>query len=475
MSRQRLLFAASEVYPFAKSGGLADVAHSLPRALSTMYDVHVMMPLYQFVDRKLFGIKPLGTSFEVVMGGVTYSVEIYGCTYEGISYRFIYAPLLCDREYLYGTAEKAYDDNALRFGLFSAAIVAYVREEKYDLVHLNDWQSALVALWIAEDSSLNTKTLFTIHNLAYQGTFEWNVLEKLGLDERYFSMDGLEFYGQVNFMKAGIAYADKITTVSPTYAKEILTSAFGCGLEGFLKHHRNKLTGIVNGIDTEHFSPSKDKALINPYTDLTGKLINKKAYLKAIGCQGIKKPLFVFVARFTSQKGMDILIEALPKLASHQCNISILGQGELNYHDQLKAITWEYNNVHLEFGYDEALSHRMYAAADFLLMPSLFEPCGLNQMIAMHYGAIPVVHHVGGLVDTVHSLKYFDPKSEYGYGIIFTKPTARALLNAFGHALALYENKRTYNKITKHNMKCDFSWQESAKSYHELYQIMIKG
>ena len=475
MSKQRLLFTASEVYPFAKSGGLADVAHSLPRALNEMYDVHVMMPLYQFVDRKLFGIKPLGKSFVVVMGGVKYPVEIYGCTYEGIEYRFIHSSLLCDREFLYGTAENAYDDNAIRFGLFSAAIVAYVREEKYDILHLNDWQSALAALWIYEDETIETKTLFTIHNLAYQGVFEWTVLQKLGVDESHFNMDGLEFYGQVNFMKAGIAYSNMITTVSPTYAKEILTSEFGCGLEGFLDYHRHKLVGIVNGIDTEHFSPSEDEALIAPYVDLRGKTVNKRAYLKEVGFKDAKKPLFIFVGRFASQKGLELLIEALPKIVALECNIAVLGEGEVKYHNAFKAIADKHHNIDVVFGYDEALSHRMYAAADFFLMPSLFEPCGLAQMIAMHHGAIPVVHHVGGLVDTVHKVKDFDPKSENGYGIAFMKPTTRAFMHAFGQALALYKNKRTYNKITKHNMKCDFSWQESAKSYHELYQTMVKG
>ncbi len=195
------------------------------------------------------------------------------------------------------------------------AIVAYLKQEKYEIVHLNDWQSALVALWLYEDKTIDTKTLFTIHNLAYQGTFEWTVLQKLGIDESHFSMDGLEFYGQVNFMKAGIAYADMITTVSPTYAKEILTSGFGCGLEGFLHYHRHKLVGIVNGIDIEHFSPSNDEALIAPYVDLRGKAVNKRAYLKEIALKDAKKPLFVFVGRFTSQKGLDLFIEVLPKIA----------------------------------------------------------------------------------------------------------------------------------------------------------------
>lgn len=474
MSKKRLLFAASEVYPFAKSGGLADVAHSLPRALSGEYDVHVVMPLYQFVNRELFAIESLGVHFDIMMGGVKYVVELFGCRYEGLEYRFIYTPLLCDREFLYGPPERGYDDNALRFGLFGYAMLALLKHEKYAVVHLNDWQTALLALLIKEDKTVQTKTLFTIHNLAYQGTFNWSMLQKLGIDDSYFTMDGIEFYGQVNFMKAGIAYADKITTVSPTYAKEILTSEFGCGLEGFLKHHRNKLVGIVNGIDMVHFSPSLDKALVEPYSDLTGKKVNKKAYLGEVGLKGVNKALLVFIARFTLQKGMDLLIEVLPKIALQECNIAILGEGEAQYHNALKTIANTYPNIHLAFGYDESLSHRMHAAADFLLMPSLFEPCGLNQMIAMHYGAIPVVHHVGGLVDTVHKEKDFDPKLSQGYGIAFTNPTEYAFIKAIYHALEIYANKRYHNKIAKHNMTCDFSWKKSAKSYLQLYADIME-
>lgn len=470
MSKQQLLFAASEVYPFAKSGGLADVAHSLPRALSSEYAVHVVMPLYQFVDRKRFGIAALGEHFNVVMGEELYPVEMYGCTFEGVEYRFIYSPLLCDRDFLYGLPESGYEDNAIRFGLFNYAILALLKDKRYDIAHLNDWQCALVPLLIQEDETVQTKTIFTIHNLAYQGAFKSSMLKALGIADKYFTMDGLEFYGQVNFMKAGIAYADKITTVSPTYAKEILTAEFGCGLEGFLQHHRSKLVGIVNGIDTEHFSPSKDTALVAPYTDLRSKAVNKRAYIEEIELKDAKKPLFIFIGRFTCQKGMDLFIEALPHMLLLECNIAILGEGEEKYHDTLKAIADKHHNIHLEFGYNEPLSHRMYAAADFFLMPSLFEPCGLAQMIAMHYGQMPVVHHVGGLADTVHHYKDFDVKTAKGYGIVFPKPSAASFLKAIDQALALYETKAHYNKIVKHNMTCDFSWKESARSYLELYK-----
>jgi starch synthase len=474
MYKPPLLFAASEVYPFAKSGGLADVAHSLPRALASEYEVSVVMPLYRCIDREKYAISALGEAFEIEMGGVKYPVELFGCEYEGLRHIFIYSPLLSEKEFLYGTPEKGYEDNAVRFGIFNYVIVSLLKRRQYAIAHLNDWQSALVPLLLKDEETVNTKILYTIHNLAYQGTFEKSSLAELGLDEECFTMEGIEFYGMLSFMKAGIAYADRVTTVSPTYAKEILTPEFGCGLEGFLRHHRHKLSGIINGINAEHFSPEHDRALVAPYSDLSGKVLNKKAYLREVGLKGAKKPLFVFVGRFTSQKGLDLLLQSLPKMASTECNIAFLGEGEEKYHVALKEIMSRHPNIYLEFGYNEAHSHRMYAAADFLLMPSLFEPCGLNQMIAMTYGTMPLVHRVGGLADTVFAYTDFEPLTNRGYGVVFAKPREGLFLKAFEQARVLYKNKRHYNRIIKHNMRCDFSWQESSKAYLELYAQLLK-
>lgn len=470
MSERRVLFASSEVYPFAKSGGLADVAHALPRTLNKSTHIDVVMPLYQFISRERFNIVDLRRTFEIEMGDINYSISLYGCYYEGVNYLFIDSPLLCEREFLYGTPEAGYDDNAMRFGIFNYAIIALLQEQSYDIVHLNDWQCGLVALLLQEKPELRVKSAFTIHNLAYQGTFDAHFLKALGINEKYFSLEGIEFYGLLSFMKAGIAYADAVTTVSKQYAKEILSSEFGCGLEGFLYQHRHKLHGIINGLDSEHFSPANDKALMLPYNNMSDKLVNKKAYLKEVQLKGAQKPLFIFIGRFTWQKGMELLISGLETMATHSCNIAILGEGEAQYHEALKQLSSKHENIYLEFGYDESLSHRMYAAADFLLMPSLFEPCGLNQMIAMAYGAMPIVHHVGGLVDTVNALKNFKTGSQQAYGIIFKKPEARAFNKAINSALALYATKREFNKIVKHNMQCDFSWSNSAREYVRLYE-----
>lgn len=473
MNNKRMLFASSEVYPFVKTGGLADVSHSLPRALNESYEVSVVLPLYNAIDRKQFKIK-LIESFEITMGGSLYPVELYGTTYENVAYRFIYAPLLCDREFLYGPPEYGYEDNALRFGLFSYAIAELLRREKYAIAHLNDWQCALAALLIKEDSSIETKCVYTIHNLAYQGVFPPSLLPQIGINESYFTMDALEFYNQVNFMKAGIAFSDAVTTVSPTYAKEILTSEFGCGLEGFLHVHRRKLSGIINGIDLEYFSPSCDEALVEKYTNAKGKKASKSDLLKQCGLKGASKPLFAFIGRFTHQKGIDMLVESLPKIAQMECNVVLLGEGEEGYHDSLAALAERYGNLHLSFGYDEALSHRMYAAADFLLMPSLFEPCGLNQMIAFAYGAVPIVNKVGGLADTVKKVETYDETTPFGYGVVFTSPTARSLVSAVKKSCELYGDKKHFDAVVNHNMKCDFSWSESAKAYQGIYARLLK-
>ncbi len=470
MSDTRVLFAASEVYPFAKSGGLADVAYSLPRALNETYDVDVIMPLYQFIDREAFGIEALGETFDILMGERVYHVTLYICKYKNMTYRFVYTPLLCDRAYLYGPPQGGYADNDIRFALFNHAMLEILKREPYDFVHLNDWQTALLPLLLKNEPKIAVKSLFTIHNLAYQGIFEKKALDRLGIDKKYFHMDCLEFYGQVNFMKAGIAFADRITTVSPTYAKEILTPEFGCGLEGFLQYHSAKLTGIVNGIDTEQFSPSSDKMLVTPYRDLRGKEANKSAFLKEIKMKEPQRPLIIFIGRFTWQKGLEIFIDALPDMALMECNIVVLGDGEAQYHDALEALAKKHDNIYLESGYDEALSHRMYAASDFFLMPSLFEPCGLAQMIAMHYGSMPIVHSVGGLADTVHDHAAFDSQSKKGYGIVFAKPDQDAFLDAVRKALQLYGRKTQYTQIVKHNMQCDFSWRESGELYIKEYK-----
>jgi len=471
----RVLFAASEIYPFAKTGGLADVGHGLPKALSERFDVTAVMPLYRTVDREAFGIGEAVDRFEVAMGAERYPVALHECRYEGRRHLFVHVPDLFDREYLYGPPGEGYADNALRFGLFSHALVQIARREQSAIVHLNDWQTALAALLIAEDGTLRSKTVYTIHNLSFQGIFPAQNLAPLGIGRSRFTMEGVEFYGSINLMKAGIGFADAVTTVSPTYAEEILTPRFGCGLEGYLRRHRAKLAGIPNGIDTAHFSPAADGALARPYKTPRGKAKNKKAYLDDVGLEGEAKPLFIFIGRFAWQKGMDQLIEALPAMAEHACNIAIVGEGEKRYREGIRRAAAGRANVHLFFGYDESLAHRMYAAADFLLMPSLFEPCGLNQLIAMHYGAVPIVHRVGGLADTVRPLDACPEDAAQGCGIVFDAAGTETLLEAFETALSLYGDAPRRRRIATHNMGADVSWEQSASAYAAVYRKISKG
>jgi starch synthase len=476
-NKKTVLFAASEAFPFAKSGGLADVMHSLPKALSRDYHTSVIIPLYQFIDKEKYGISSLGENTHVIMGENDYFIELYGCQYEGVDYYFVYSPSLSDRPFMYGPPEKGYEDNAHRFALFCQAIVQLLKQKRFDLLHLNDWQSAMCALFVKEESSIDTKVVYTIHNLAYQGIFDKETFNELGLHHDYFTSDGLEFYGDVNFMKSGIAYADGITTVSPTYRGEILSPEFGNGLDGFLQFHSSKLKGILNGLDTDHFSPQNDILLEKRYgpKTLKDKHTNKKLYFRSIGLNDPNKPLFIFIGRFTWQKGIDILTDALNEMAQMPINISILGEGDLKYRQELAKVALEHKNISLFFGYDESVSHKMYAAADFLLMPSLFEPCGLNQMIAMKYGAIPIVHAVGGLKDTVSPLEVFDTRTNIGYGIISKKKSAKALVASVEKAVNLFSDKKKLNKIIVHNMKVDFSSKKSAERYSEFYTELLQN
>jgi len=339
-----------------------------------------------------------------------------------------------------------------------------------DVLHLNDWHTALAALW-AKEVLPELHVVFTIHNLSFQGLFPKESVERLGLREHYFTPEGIEFWGEVNCMKAGIAYSDVVTTVSPSYAKEILLAEFGCGLEGYLEVHSAKIHGILNGIDTVLFDPLIDPALPKNYG--AGKLANKKSnkilFCEEHGLEDADKPLIVFIGRFTEQKGLDIIIEALPKLLTMKLNFAILGEGDEAMAEALEIASKNYDNFSIQLGYDESLSHRMYAAADFLLMPSRFEPCGLNQLIALRYGTIPIVNDVGGLHDSVRDIDDTG-RSVCGQGMILGKLSSNAIVKSLKRALQLFALTKHFSKISKANMHCDVSFEESAKSYLNLYK-----
>ncbi len=450
-----VLFVSSEIFPFAKTGGLADVSYSLTEALKEHISISRVMPLYRFMEQTAFESYD---NFTVTLDGMHYPVEILVQKEQGLHTYVVKAAHLSQTDSLYGDRNGDYPDNALRFGIFCMAIVELAIRLNVKLIHLNDWHTALVALFVKE-YRLNIKTVFTIHNLAYQGIFDAAALETLGISRRYFTMDALEFYGKVNFLKAGIAYSDALTTVSRTYAKEILTVQFGCGLDGFLQRHKGKLTGILNGIDHELYPPLKKRS---------EKTKAKTALCKKFGFENASLPLFVMISRLVEQKGIDLLIKSFDRLQSKQINIFILGEGEEAYCKALDKLARKYKNFSFYRGYDEALSHQTYLASDFLLMPSVFEPCGLNQLIAMHYGSIPVVHEVGGLKDSVH-----EGMDLCGKGICYAGQNTKEFVYAVERALILKQNRKKADAVIAFNLQCDFSFDKSAKEYLKLYESLL--
>lgn len=451
----RILFASSEIFPYAKTGGLADVSYSLPLALAKHTAIARVMPLYGFMPLENFLFYD---NFTVSLDGEHYGVVIYTKEENGILTYFVKAPYLSQTQHIYGDESGDYKNNALRFGIFCMVIIELGIRLNSELIHLNDWHTALVALYIKEHA-LKIKTVFTIHNLSYQGIFDKSLLDMLGIAPKYFTMDALEFYGQINLLKAGIAYSDAITTVSPSYAQEILTEKFGCGLNGFLEIYKEKLTGILNGIDYDVFKPLQDTS---------SKKKAKSELCKKFGFTKSKLPLFVMISRLVAQKGIDLVIKSFEQLQNKNINIFILGEGDKKYCLALSKLAKRNENFSFYQGYDETLSHQAYLASDFLLMPSAFEPCGLNQFIAMNYASLPVVHEVGGLRDSVH-----ETKEICGRGITYTTQNQKEFIYAVQRALELQKKKKKMNEILNFNLACDFSFGKSAKEYLQLYERLL--
>ncbi len=470
-----ILFASSEIFPYAKSGGLADVAYSLPQDLRLEATVYTVMPLYKIVDRVKYEIEYQGTSFDIWLGGVRHQIDIFSKK-ESPCELFLYNPILCDRDGMYFDTFGDFGDNALRFGLFSYAIIETMLQLNLncDAIHINDWQTALVALLAKTKYFLTQKIIFTIHNIAYQGIFPKKVMDELELDwDECFKNDRLEYFDNVNFLKAGIFYSDKVTTVSPSYAKEIQTSAFGHTLENTLVANNYKLEGILNGLGFDVFDPATDKDIFQKFDAKSYELKqkNKIKLLKELGLEGDEKPLFIFIGRFAMQKGVDLIVESLHLLKDLDINFVILGSGEKYYNQIFENLGSKYKNIHITVGFDEAYSRKLYAACDFLVMPSKFEPCGLNQMIAMRYGSLPLVAHTGGLQDSVLDFTNTDEYSKNtGIGIVYHEHTMFWYMFAITKAISLYTNKSRYTKLAIHNMSVDNSWKSSSKEYMKLYR-----
>lgn len=466
----KVVFVASEMYPFAKTGGLADIAGALPVKLAKFgIRTFAFMPLYKTVNTEKFGIKPIDVKIDVYLNGKTYTFEVYKLT-DGATFFFLKNDELFGREYLYGTPEGDYPDNDIRFGAFSYAVMEFIKKENInpDIIHVNDWQTALIPVLTYYKYGLHdVKTVLTIHNLAYQGIFDKFAIERLNLGWDIFHMEALEFYDKVNFLKGGIVFSTAVTTVSPTYAKEILEPEYGYGLDGILRKYEDKLFGIINGIDYDVWNPETDKHIYKNYCSYTinNKTINKELFLKEINLDNKNLPLFIFIGRFAKQKGIDLIRDSIDEISKLPLNFTILGNGDKEYNDFFERIIERYKNISIKVGYDEAISRKMYAAGDFLVMPSLFEPCGLNQMIAMRYGTLVVARKTGGLNDTIKDISQAD-----GYGVLFEKPDKYEFLNALNRAIDLYNNKSKFLELQKKVINLDFSIENTIIKYIKLYE-----
>lgn len=469
----RIGFITPEAFPYAKTGGLADVTGALPRAFKEIGEsCALFMPLYP--DTKATETR---LSFEILIGKEKKPARVFK-TKDQISTYFIGNDFYFNRPGLYGTKDGDFPDNLERFAFFSQAAIEAIRRLnfQFDILHLHDWQTGLIPLYLRlkNDKLFHaTKTVFTIHNLGYQGLFPNEKFALLNLPRQYYHINGIEYYNQVSFLKAGLLYADYLTTVSPTYAREIQTAEFGFGLEGVLRSRHNELAGILNGIDTEIWNPAKDPLIYYNYRNPADKRINKIQLKKQLKLDEGDTPLIGIVSRLASQKGIDIFSEALDKIIDRGFQVIILGTGDEVFHKILQDKTRRHpSKISLNLKFDEGLAHRIYAGADFFAMPSRYEPCGLGQLISLTYGTIPVVRKTGGLADSVSE---FEPQSGNGNGFLFEEYDTESLLDALARAKKVYDNKDLWHQLITNSQKVDFSWPRAAREYLKVYQTLIKG
>ncbi len=472
----RVFFVSSEAFPFSKTGGLADMAYFLPNGLNALgHDVKILTPYYKSIGKYHDKMHFIGRK-NIQIGGLETIVNYFGMTYDGLSYIFIQNMHYFERENLYG-----YPDDAERFTCFDYAILEFMdMTDSYpDILHINDWQTGMIPYLLDEHYRLknecyhNIHTLLTIHNLQYQGSFDPYVSRFFNTPFNYTYMH----FDRVNFLKAGISRATKINTVSPTYCKEILDMTYGFSLDGALWQRKADLSGILNGIDKRVFNPSADPFIESPYTIhnvFSHKKINKEAILNHFNLTiDLETPLFTFVGRLADQKGIDLILNTLDDVIHHSnAQVILMGSGENNYEQQIRDLTNKYpTRIGHHIGFNEQLAHQLYAAADFFLMPSKFEPCGLGQMIAMTYGTLPIVRETGGLKDTVIPYNKF---TNEGTGFSFKDYDAVQLKDKMFEAIAVFHHqKQTFHKLIKQAMSLDFSTEKMAKAYETLYQQIL--
>ena len=479
---KKILFVASEGVPFIKTGGLADVVGSLPKCIDKEYfDVRVIIPKYACMKQEYKDMLRYVTNFYMDFNWKNMYVGIFEAVVEGIHYYFI------DNEY-YFSGPKVYTDDPRweieRYAYFSKAALSILPAIGFqpDVIHCHDWQTGLIPVYMKErfrdgDFYRNMKSVITIHNLKFQGKWDPKTVRNItGLPEYFFTADKLEAYKDANLLKGGIVYADAVTTVSDTYAEEIKTQFYGEGLDGLLRARSKDLRGIVNGIDYDDFNPQTDKYIVKQYNAIDfrkEKVKNKRALQEELGLKKDDRKMMIgIVSRLTDQKGLDLIAYVMDELCQDDIQLVILGTGEEKYENMFRHFDWKYSDkVSANIYYSDALSHKIYAACDAFLMPSLFEPCGLSQLMALRYGTVPIVRETGGLKDTVV------PYNEYegtGTGFSFANYNAHEMLNTIRYAERIYyDRKREWNKIIDRAMAVDFSWNVSAKKYQEMYDWLI--
>lgn len=472
----RILYLAAEVFPYAKTGGLADVAGSLPKAIRRLgHDIRIVMPRYGFIEPDRWGLKRIPTELQVPFDEGTQTATVYETRLDDVPVYMVDNARFFDRDGIY-----AYPDDAERFIFFSRAALELARALNWppDIVHCNDWHTALVPNWLKtvyrdDPFWAKARVVFTIHNLAYQGVFGYRVLEVAGLAHYGFIAHPQlsQWDHVVHFMGRGLIFADMVTTVSPRYAEEIMTPEFGAGLDPILRDRADTVVGILNGIDVEEWNPATDELIARQYSvdSLDARLENRRALLAEAGLTaGEDGPVLGFIGRLTEQKGIDLLAQVAGDVARYLGGrLVVLGTGEERWETLIRATAEKYqDHVRAFFTFNNPLAHLIYAGADILLMPSRFEPCGLNQMIAMRYGAVPLVREVGGLADTVQD---FDPRTGEGNGFTFREYEAQALYTAVVRAVETWKHRQVWQQLQVRGMTTDFSWSRSARQYVEVY------
>ena len=473
-----IVFAASEGVPFSKTGGLADVVGALPRALAALgHQVSVYLPRYR--QTKLTEPVPEVRSVTIPFDDqYRFASVVSGGSLHGVRFYFVEYPPYFDRDALYGTPAGDYPDNAERFALFSRTVLEASKILGVpQIFHCHDWQSALIPVLVrtvyAEDPAFrDVGTVFTIHNMGYQGLFPPDTLPLLMLPWDLFTMSKMEFFGQVNFLKGALTYADFITTVSRKYSQEIQTAEYGFGLEGVLRDRASTVTGILNGVDYDEWSPQTDKFIAAKFSpqDLSGKAMCKQDLLAAFGIPtaDVKLPVIGVVSRFAAQKGFDLIAQIADRLAREEMIVVALGAGDKTYEEMFLRLNKQFpKKIAVKVAYDNAIAHKIEAGADMFLMPSRYEPCGLNQIYSLKYGTVPIVRATGGLDDTIEP---WDARSGKGTGFKFSEYNGESLLLTIKQALSAYRDQTSWQALMRNGMNKDFSWNASAREYGKIYE-----